>query len=51
MGRYRHTAVCLGPGDHLQVLVFCGLDKSRKALSDMWVVDVHSGRWKEVCTV
>ena len=49
MGRCYHTAVCLGPGDQPQVLVFGGLDGSSKALSDMWVVDVHSGRWREVC--
>ena len=49
MGRSAHTAVCLSPADHPQVLVFGGLDRSNKALSDMWVVDVHSGRWREVC--
>ena len=49
MGRESHTAVCLGPGDHPQVLVTGGADNSSKVLSDMWVVDVHSGRWREVC--
>ena len=49
MGRTRHTAVCLGLGDHPQVLVLGGVDRSNKPLSDMWVVDVHSGRWREVC--
>ena len=49
MGRSVHTAVCLGPGDHPQVLVYGGVDNSGKVLSDMWVVDVHSGRWREVC--
>ena len=48
MERCAHTAVCLGPGDHPQVLVYGGLDRSGKVLSDMWVVDVHSGRWREV---
>ena len=52
MGRSTHTAVCLGPGDHPQVLVYGGRDRSSgKVLSDMWVLDVHSGRWREVCIV
>ena len=48
MGRSAHTAVCLGPGDHPRVLVTGGRDNHNNVLSDMWVVDVHSGRWREV---
>ena len=51
MGRSAHTAVCLGPGDHPQVLMYGGLDNNGKVLSDMWMLDVHSGRWREVCMV
>ena len=39
--------MCLGAGD--EVLVYGGLNISWKVLSDMWVLDVYSGRWREVC--
>ena len=47
-GRDSHAAVCLGyGGDHPQLLVTGGFDGIR-ALSDVWLLDVQSGRWKEV---
>ena len=47
--RTRHGAVCLGYGEpHPQVLVTGGLDAGRKVLSDAWILDVQSGRWREV---
>ena len=47
-GRYSHAAVCLGyGGDHPQLLVTGGTDGSR-VMSDVWLLDVQSGRWREV---
>ena len=47
--RYSHAAVCLGyGGDHPQLFITGGLDVSRKVLSDSWILDQQSGRWKEV---
>ena len=48
MGRSSHDAVCLDYGDHPQVLVIGGLGVNEKALSDAWMLDVQSGRWREV---
>ena len=46
--RYRHAAVCLGyGGDHPQLLVTGG-DDGRRVMSDVWLLDVQSGRWREV---
>ena len=46
--RYDHSAVCLGyGGDHPQLLVTGGDCKS-SVLSDVWLLDVKSGRWREV---
>ena len=45
--RYSHAAVCLGyGGDHPQLLVTGGLGNG--VLSDVWMLDVQSGRWREV---
>ena len=46
-GRYTHAAVCLGQGTRPQLVVhggqdFCGLNDV------LWILDVESGRWKEV---
>ena len=47
-GRYLHAAVCLGyGGDHPQLLVTGGYDGS-SILIDVWLLDVQSGRWREV---
>ena len=47
-GRYGHAAVCLGyGGDHPQILVTGGW-ASFGVLSDVWLLDVQSGRWREV---
>ena len=46
--RFDHAAVCLGyGGDHPQLLVTGGYDGS-SVLSDVWLLDVQSGRWREV---
>ena len=56
-GRCLHGAVCLGyGGDHPQLLVTGGLggidessiDDNGVVLSDVWLLDVQSGRWREV---
>ena len=47
--RSSHAACCLNYGqDHPQVLVTGGADMNGNALSDMWILDVQSGRWREV---
>ncbi len=49
MGRYYHVATCLGHGgDHPQLLVTGGSRDGRVTLSDAWILDVQSGRWREV---
>ena len=46
--RYGHAAVCLGyGGDHPQLLVTGGYDGTT-SLSDVWLLDLQSGRWREV---
>ena len=48
-GRDQHAAVCLGyGGDHPQLLVFGGEGSDGDDLSDVWLLDVQSGRWREV---
>ena len=47
--RSYHAAVCLGyGGDHPQLLVTGGLESDYAVLSDVWLLDVQSGRWREV---
>ena len=47
-GRDEHAAVCLGyGGDHPQLLVTGGYGGG-VSLSDVWLLDVQSGRWREV---
>ena len=46
--RELHTAVCLGYGDHPQLLIYGGENGYFEVLSDMWILDVGSRRWKEV---
>ena len=44
-----HGAVCLGYGEpHPQVLVTGGVGAGDKLLSDAWILDVQSERWREV---
>ena len=47
--RCYHAATCLNYGDdHPQLLVTGGLDKNLKTLSDAWLLDINTGRWREV---
>ena len=48
VGRRGHAAVCLDYGDHPQLLVIGGLGGDIKVLSEGWLLDVQSGRWREV---
>lgn len=44
-----HAATCLNYGDdHPQLLVTGGLGKENKVLSDAWLLDINTGRWREV---
>ena len=50
-GRSGHAAVCLNYGeDQPQVFIFGGHD-GREPLSDGWILDVQSGRWREVSSL
>ena len=47
--RSGHAATCLNYGDdHPQLLVTGGLDKNLKTLNDAWMLDINTGRWREV---
>ena len=49
MARSGNASVCLGyDGDHPQIVVIGGIDDDLKVLSDMWLLDVVSGIWREV---
>jgi hypothetical protein len=49
VGRYGHAAVLLDYcGDHPQLFVTGGSDADREVLSDSWILDMQSGRWREV---
>ena len=49
MERTRHAACCLNFGDDLpQLLVTGGVDENLKTLSDAWLLDINTGRWREV---
>ena len=49
VGRDSHAACCLNFGDeNPQLLVTGGVDNSGKTLSDGWILDVKSRRWREV---
>ena len=48
-GRYRHAAVCLGQGTRPQLVVIGGYDDGYDVPNNvLWILDVESGRWKEV---
>ena len=47
--RAAHAACCLNYGEeHPQLLVTRGVDKIDNTLQDAWILDVNSGRWREV---
>ena len=47
--RARHAASCLNYGeDHPKLLVTGGVDNDRNILGDMWMLDINSGKWREV---
>ena len=47
--RDSHAACCLNYGeDDPQLLVTGGVDNNGNSLQDAWVLDVKSGRWREV---
>ena len=49
--RQDHAACCLNFGEeHPQLLVTGGVGVERYTFSDTWILDVRSGRWKEVGT-
>ena len=49
MERSLHAATCLGyGGDRPQLLVTGGRDKFNMILNDVWILDLASGRWREV---
>ena len=49
MERSGYAACCLNYGEeHLKLLVTGGRDKNDNALQDAWILDVNSGRWREV---
>ena len=51
VGRKGHAAVCLDYGDHSQLFMTGGCDNGINVLSDAWMLDVQSGRWREVSYV
>ena len=47
--RASHAAICLNYGEeHPQLLVTGGVDNNGNTLGDAWILDVKSGRWREV---
>ena len=49
--RNYHAAVCIEHGgDRPQLVITGGLNAGGKALNDVWIMDVQSGRWKKVIT-
>ena len=49
VARNGHAAVCLDyGGDHPQLLVTGGKGAGNKVLNDAWMLDVQSGKWREV---
>ena len=52
VGRADHAAVCLNYGeDQPQIFISGGKDDYYNALSDGWILDVQSGRWREVSSL
>ena len=49
VGRDGHAACCLSyEEEHPFVLMTGGVDKNYNTLGDVWLLDIHSGRWREV---
>jgi len=49
VGRSWHAACCLNYEDDKPVLLMTGgIDWNGNTLNDAWLLDVHSGRWREV---
>lgn len=49
MRRAEHASVCLGFGGECpQLFVIGGLGDDGKVLGDGWMLDVQSGKWREV---
>ena len=48
VGRWGHAAICLDYGNRPQLFVTGGFSGSMKVLSDAWMMDMQSGRWREV---
>ena len=49
MERSSHPACCLNYGEEKSVLLMTGgLDDNDNTLKDAWLLEVHSGRWREV---
>ena len=47
--RSSHAATCLNYADEYpQLLITGGLDKRNKTLSDTWLLDINTRRWREV---
>jgi hypothetical protein len=52
VGRADHAAVLLRYcGDRPQLFVTGGLDAGNQVLSDSWILDVESGKWREVRSI
>ncbi len=48
--RSSQATCCINYGeDHPQLLVHGGLDDNVSVLRDMWILDVNTGKWTEVC--
>lgn len=49
VGRDGHAACCLNYGDDQPVILMTGgVDQDDNVLRDAWLLDVHSGKWREV---
>ena len=50
--RQSHAACCLNFGQESpQLLVSGGISRNvKKVFKDLWMLDIDSGNWKEVCT-
>ena len=47
--RASHAAICINYGEeHPQLLVTGGVDNNATTLQDAWILDVKSGKWREV---
>ena len=49
--RCGHIAVCLGYVEEHKIVLVSGGWNGSKVFSDTWLLDPHSGKWKEVSRV